>query len=109
MVYRNEEVIRAFGRRDSARNGRGSLRSDGDYLRSYNLVIAAHVGDITVVGDYTAPGGRYFSQTTSQHVNLAKRHAGDIMLPEIFESLFIEHSDEDDGVRLYPGYMQDPR
>ena len=35
-------------------------------------------------------GGHFVSQTTSKHVNLAKRVADTVMLPELFESIFVK-------------------
>jgi hypothetical protein len=67
---RNEMVIMAWVNGHAARNGRGSLTSDGVHLLSYDLVI----GDSGKhqVFDYTA-SGEYYSQTTSKHVGLALR------------------------------------
>jgi hypothetical protein len=70
---RNEQVIMAWVNGQVARNGRGSLTSDGTHLLSYDLVI----GDSgkNQVFDYTA-SGEYYSQTTSRHVGLALQVSG---------------------------------
>ncbi len=55
-----------------------SLWSQDGQLWSYNLLIGyrSATGHV-IVADYTASGGHYRSQTTSTHVNLAKRIVGD--------------------------------
>jgi len=69
----NEQVIRAWISGNRARNGRGSLTSDGTHLLSYDLVIADN--NRRCIFDYTA-SGEYYSQTTSAHVGLALRVSG---------------------------------
>jgi hypothetical protein len=69
----NSGVIKAWKAGEPAKNGRGSLHTDGSALYSYDL----HIGQRTAAGvcvlaDYTAPAKGYHSQTTSCHVNLAK-------------------------------------
>ena len=64
----NSEVIRAWthGRPAKAQN----LRTDGNWLWSYNLVIAMG----KEVLQFTANGNRgFFSMTTSHHVGMANR------------------------------------
>ena len=68
---RNEQVIMAWIDGRPARNGRGSLSTDGRHLLSYDLVI----GDGGRIFDYTS-SGEYYSQTTSCHVGLALRIFG---------------------------------
>ena len=55
-----------------------SMHTDGEYLYSYQQCIG-HTDrdtDEKVLRDYTAKGRYgYCSQTTSTHVNLARRHA----------------------------------
>ena len=85
----NKEVIRAFviGHRAAA----GNLHTDGRSLWSYNLKIAhRNIDGGIVVGDFTAPGGGFWSTTTSKHVGMAKRCEGAIcvLLPELFNDLF---------------------
>lgn len=85
-MMRNDAVVRAFSRGERARAG--ALRTDGRSLWSYDLKIAEKTLAGVVVADYTSPGGAFQSQTTSSHVNLAKRVADTIMLAEIFEHTF---------------------
>lgn len=87
-MMRNDQVVSAFSRGEAASAGR--LRTDGRSLWSYRLKIAEKTLGGVVVGDYTSPGGGFRSQTTSKHVNLAKRVADTVMLPELFEGLFSE-------------------
>lgn len=74
---KNKLVVENWQQSCSASNHRGSLWTDGQKLYSYKL----QIGDTTpkglkVLKDYTAPGVHGFqSQTTSCHVNLAKRVA----------------------------------
>ena len=83
---RNQDVIRSFawGKRAAA----GNLQTDGRSLWSYNLKIAQRTPEGVVVGDFTAPGGGFYSMTTSKHVGMAKREAHTIMLPELFTDLY---------------------
>ena len=71
---KNADVVRAWvdGRVASG----GNLMTDGRKLYSYALCIGTTVDGSKVVYDYTAKGELGFvSQTTSQHVGLAKRYA----------------------------------
>ena len=83
---RNKDVIRSFawGKRAAA----GNLQTDGRSLWSYNLKIAQRTPEGVVVGDFTAPGGGFYSVTTSKHGGMAKREAHTIMLPELFNDLY---------------------
>ena len=87
-MMRNDKVVRLFSRGQRARAG--ALRTDGRSLWSYDLKIAEKTLGGVVVADFTSPGGHFVSQTTSKHVNLAKRVADTVMLPELFESIFTE-------------------
>ena len=42
----------------------------------------------SLVGNFTAPGGGFYSVTTSKHVSLARAVADTVMLPELFSELF---------------------
>ena len=74
---RNNAVIECWYDHDSAHNHRGSLRTDGKGLWSYEL----QIGDTTddgrkVLKDYRAGQSHgWRSQTTSCHVGLAARVA----------------------------------
>jgi len=83
---RNSQVVLRFaaGRRAAA----GNLHTDGRSLWSYELKIAQRTPQGIVVGDFTAPGGDFYSVTTSKHVGMAKREAHTVMLPELFTELF---------------------
>jgi hypothetical protein len=52
-----------------------NLSTDGWNLYSYDLKIGTYKDGLNVVYDYTAPGGKFISMTTSAHVNAAKRWA----------------------------------
>ena len=82
---RNELVIDAWTRGDAADSHTGALRTDGVNLYSYNLRIGyrARSGS-TVVGDYTSPGGQFYSVTTSCHVGKARGVADHTMHPVVF-------------------------
>ena len=80
---RNAQVAECWGRNQPA--SAGNLSTDGDDLWSYNLLIGYTTPKgRKVVIDYTA-SGRYYSQTTSCHVNLAARSADEIMHPVTHE------------------------
>ena len=82
---KNSDVVRAwaYGNIASTKN----LTTNGRDLYSYQLLIGFTSDDgERVVLDYTAPGGHFFSVTTSQHVNLAKREGSrTIMNPTVYE------------------------
>ena len=68
------EVVQAWSTGRVASGG--NLMTDGRKLYSYALCIGTTVDGSKVVYDYTAKGELGFvSQTTSQHVGLAKRYA----------------------------------
>ena len=70
----NAEVgnSRAYGHEGFTR----SLRTDGKNLYSYNLRIGMTGPDREkIVFDFTTPGGKFVSSTTSAHVGLARGHA----------------------------------
>ena len=87
-MMRNDKVVRMFSR--GRRAAAGALHTDGHSLWSYDLKIAEKTLAGVVVADFTSPGGHFVSQTTSKHVNLAKRVADTVMLPEPFESIFVK-------------------
>jgi len=47
--------------------------------------IGQRVGGAAVLGDLTARGGRFYSQTTSCHVGLARRCADLVMHAKVWE------------------------
>ena len=87
-MMRNDKVVGLFSR--GQRGAAGALRTDGCSLWSYDLKIAEKTLGGVVVADFTSGGGHFVSQTTSKHVNLAKRVADTVMLPELFESIFVK-------------------
>ena len=87
VAMRNRQVIEQFAAGKQADSWTGNLWSDGTWLRSYNQKIAHRTsGGLVVVGDFTSPGGKFFSVTTSGHVNRAKAHADEIMHPTVFQN-----------------------
>ena len=82
---RNRQVIEQFAAGKEAISWTGNLWSDGRWLRSYHEKIAHRTsGGLVVVGNFTSPGGRFFSVTTSSHVNSVKVIADEIMHPTVF-------------------------
>jgi len=69
----NSAVVASWRKGEPAYNHRKSLATDGESLYSYDLKIGHNTGSACVVVDFTAPTGHFRSQTTSCHVNLAKR------------------------------------
>lgn len=69
----NVEVAEAWAEGKAARSYTGNFRTDGTILYSYQLPIGWHdaATGYLIVGDYTAPGGRFYSMTTSRHVGTA--------------------------------------
>jgi len=66
---RNDTVIKNWMLGRAARGT--NLKTDGDKLYSYNLLIGEGAGE--TIFNHTTGGGSYHSQTTSCHVGLAKR------------------------------------
>lgn len=87
-MMRNDAVVRAFSRGERA--AAGALRTDGRSLYSYDLKIAEKTLGGIVVANFTSPGGHFVSMTTSRHVGLAMGVADTVMLPELFESIFVK-------------------
>ncbi len=77
-VMTNDKVIEAWAAGKTSRNQRNTLLADGaGALFSYGLKIGQRSdAGVCVVGDFTAGGGGYHSQTTSCHVGRAKRVPG---------------------------------
>lgn len=80
---KNSQVAENWGRNNPA--SAGNLRTDGENLYSYNLLIGYTTPKGTKVAlDYTARG-KMVSQTTSCHVGLAARNADELMHPVTHE------------------------
>ena len=73
---KNQQVVQAFFSGRDATSHTWNLNSQAGRRYSYNLEIARQDQDGGfVIFDFTAGGGSFASQTTSQHVGLAKRSA----------------------------------
>ena len=91
MSVKNSTVIQMWARGEASNNGRSSLHTDGTILRSYELPIGHRTSDGTlVVADYMAGSGSFQSQTTSQHVGLAKRVADQVWHPMVWEQTIFD-------------------
>ena len=82
----NQSVISSWASGVEATNHKNTLRTDGNTLWSYNLVIGypsiSGAGQrVTEAIDYTAPSGNFRSMTTSSHVGRAKAIADRIVQP----------------------------
>ena len=74
----NAQTVKAFLMERESKGTRGgkALFTDGKRIYSYGVTIGFNMGGRSFVIDYTAQGGRWLSQTTSQHVGLLKRESG---------------------------------
>ena len=81
----NTEVIQAWVNGQQANSHTKNLSTDGTKLFSYSLCIGDTYAGEKIAVNYTASVGEYRSQTTSQHVGLAKREADQVMHPEVYE------------------------
>ena len=91
---RNELVIDAWTRGFAADSHNGALRTDGVNLYSYNLRIGYRSrSGSTILGDYTSPGGQFYSVTTSCHVGKARGYADHIMHPTVFQNSEFKNED----------------
>jgi hypothetical protein len=86
----NQSVISSWASGVEATNHKNTLRTDGNTLWSYNLVIGYTTHRFLPTGalqtnkdaiDYTAPSGNFRSMTTSSHVGRAKAIADRIVQP----------------------------
>ena len=86
-VTDNMNVINLWKAGKNARNHRKSLTSFGGNLYSYQLKIGhRHPNGGTIVADFTAGTGNYRSNTTSCHVNLARRMADQTFHPVLWRT-----------------------
>lgn len=85
MAATNEQVIAAWsaGRELAG----GNLKSTGSRLFSYALQIGETINRKKFLGDFTAKGGAFYSQTTSQHVSKAKAVADEVISGDMFQKL----------------------
>lgn len=77
---KNEEVVKAFKRREKAESSTGSLWSTGDCLYSYSTCIAEYTKDGKLYVNLTK-----YSTTTSHHQTLVNRHLFDVAYRFVYE------------------------
>jgi hypothetical protein len=86
-ITNNQNVIKMWKEGKNARNHRYSLVSLNGNLYSYPLKIGhRHSNGATIVADFTANSGNFRSQTTSCHVNLARRQADQTFYPLLWDT-----------------------
>ena len=92
---RNEEVLDKWKDGENAVSHTGALCTDGTSLFSYKLKIGHRSrSGVTIIGDFTSPGGEWTSMTTSCHVGKARVIADHVMHPAVFKnSEFIPNED----------------
>ena len=85
--FKNELVLQKWKDGETASSHNGALHTDGTSLFSYNLKIGHRANSgATIVGDFTSPGGAFYSVTTSGHVGKARAVAGHTMHPVVFNN-----------------------
>jgi hypothetical protein len=84
---RNGLVLEKWKDGETAASHNGALHTDGTSLFSYNLKIGhrSRTG-VTIVGEFTSPGGSFHSMTTSQHVGMTRHIADHVMHPVVFKN-----------------------
>ena len=75
----NEKVVENWKLNKEGKSGNGNLRTDGNLLYSYNMLIGITKSDIKYSLDVTSPN--FYSMTTSQHCGLAKKYSDKIIEP----------------------------
>ena len=84
---RNELVLEKWKDGEIAASHNGALSTDGTNLFSYKLKIGHRSrSGVTIVGDFTSPGGSFRSMTTSCHVGKARGIADHVMHPAVFKN-----------------------
>ena len=83
----NHSVISSWSNGRAARNHSHTLRTDGNSLWSYGLLIGyttftEGLAPVKEALDYTAGSGNFRSQTTSTHCGRAKAMADRFVTPE---------------------------
>jgi len=79
----NSQVVECWSSGVAGQSYNTNLRTDGNRLWSYNLLIGATVGNEKVLANYTA-AAEFESQTTSCHVGNARLAASEVVHPEFF-------------------------
>ena len=83
----NEQVLEKWKNGEAAQSHTGALRTNGTSLFSYELKIGHRSrSGVTILGDFTSPGGSFHSMTTSCHVGKARQIADHIMHPVVFNN-----------------------
>jgi len=92
---RNDLVIQKWKDGKEAVSHTGALHTNGTSLFSYGLKIGHRSrSGVTILGDFTSPGGHFRSMTTSCHVGKARHLADHTMHPVVFnQSEFIPDED----------------
>ena len=75
----NEKVVENWNNNESGKSGNGNLRTDGNLLYSYNMLIGITKNRKKLILDVTSPF--FYSKTTSIHVNLGKTVSNEIINP----------------------------
>ncbi len=70
---KNENVIINWSEGNKAKSK--NLKSDGNLLFSYDLLIGYTMNNKKIVIDFTASANYFISMTTSRHVSLAKYYS----------------------------------
>lgn len=84
-ITNNLNVMQAWREGKNARNHKNTLIvSDGELYSCQVKIGQRSNAGACVVADYTANTGHFKSQTTSYHVNLAKRSADLVMHPLVW-------------------------
>ena len=84
---RNELVLDKWKDGESASSHNGALSTDGTSLFSYKLKIGHRSrSGVTIIVDFTSPGGEWTSMTTSCHVGKARVIADHVMHPAVFKN-----------------------
>ena len=79
----NSDVVEYWSNGHEGCSHTSNLRTHGNRLWSYNLLIGATVGGEKVLANYTA-AGEFRSMTTSCHVGKARLTASEVVHPEFF-------------------------
>ena len=75
----NDDVAHSWAFGESA--GNGPLHTDGENLYSYALLIGYTEDGAKHMIEYTSPGGKFYSVTTSTHVGLGIYYADIVHKP----------------------------
>ena len=74
---KNENVVINWSEGNKAKSK--NLKSDGNLLFSYDLLIGYTNNNKKIVIDFTAKGKYFISATTSRHVSLAKYYSNNVI------------------------------